>query len=143
MEFFFLFWVPLSWMDPQVQGSSCCCSLLCTIVLFFMLLLLKCCYLLKDLILLCCIPSCRSWESSRVNSLCFYSSKFFFLLFVFIVFPCFFVLLFYLFCGAWLVMKYFENKCKPFEKYFWQFCIFAYLFYIILSLFAYKCFGSF
>jgi hypothetical protein len=102
-----------------------------------MLLLFMCCYSLKDLILPQYIISCRSWESLRINNLRIHSSKFYFLILLFLYF-----ILFYLVCGVGLVMNYFGNNINPLKNIFDNF-IYAYLSYSILSLFDYKFFGSF
>ncbi len=84
-----------------------------TTILFFTLLLLVCCYSLKNLVLPPCIPSCKSWEWSKVDSrpLVFFLIRFFFP-FVFFHFFCFlshvfysFVLIFFVFV-LWCMVCY-------------------------------------
>jgi hypothetical protein len=61
------------------------------------LLLFLCYYLLKDLVLPPCIPSCKSWESLRINNLHFFLvSSFFTFLFLNILFYFIFILMFFL-----------------------------------------------
>jgi hypothetical protein len=64
------------------------------------------------------------WEQLRVdNSANFFPSYIFFTSFVFS--SCLLILFSFflnLVCGARLVINYFGNKHKPFEKYFLQFC---------------------
>jgi hypothetical protein len=80
--------------------SSFCCWSPILVTRFFTLLLLLCCYSLKDLVLPPCIPSYKIWKSLKINNLHFFNKFFFFFFSSCLLFLCFYLFIFGLWCKA-------------------------------------------